>query len=88
MKCDRCFYCCHIGEGIYADFPVKYCRHTKTYKLPFIVYHEKGKLVKRQLDLDKMEDCKIWAETGCNIHPNTVKKVIRKYFKEAKDGNT
>ena len=48
----------------------------------------KAAIIGVMFDENKMEDCKIWAETGCNIHPNTVKKAIRKYFKEAKDGNT
>ena len=34
MKCDKCFFCVKIGKGIYADFPVKYCKYFKTYKLP------------------------------------------------------
>lgn len=81
MKCDKCFFCTHIGKGIYADFPVKYCKHRKEYKLPFIWVHKNGALTQRQLDFNKMSDCKIWHEVGCNIHPNTVAKAKRKFIK-------
>ena len=30
MKCDRCFFCTHIGRGIYAEYPVKYCKYAST----------------------------------------------------------
>lgn len=80
MKCDKCFFCAHIGAGIYADFPVKYCRHTQQYKLPFVWVHEKGVLTQRQLNLREIEDLKIWHEAGCNIHPNTVKKAKRAFL--------
>lgn len=85
MKCDRCWYCTHIGAAIYAPYPVKYCKHTGKYITPFIEYHKDGKLVKRQLDLSKISDFKIWHETGCNIHPNTVAKAKRKFLKELED---
>lgn len=81
MKCDKCFFCTHIGKGIYADFPVKYCKYRKEYKLPFIWAHENGALTQRRLDFSKMSDCKIWHETGCDIHPNTVAKAKREFIK-------
>lgn len=67
MKCDKCFFCIRIGAGIHADYPVKYCRHTKQYKTPFVTTFEDGKPVTRRLDLSNMSDCKIWREVGCNL---------------------
>ena len=87
MKCDKCWFCTHIGPGIFAEYPVKYCKHKGEYKLPIIQYYEDGKITKRQLDLGRIEDCKIWHETGCNIHPNTVAKAKRKYIKELEETN-
>lgn len=82
MKCDKCWYCVHIGAGIYADFPVKYCKYSKKYKLPFVWIKEKdGTLNQRQLDFRGMSDCKIWHEVGCNIHPNTVKKAKNDFIR-------
>ena len=73
MKCDKCFFCTHIGKGIYADYAVKYCKYRKIHLLPFV----NG----RKLDFNKMEDCKTWSETGCNIHPRKVKKAKEDFLK-------
>lgn len=81
MKCDKCFFCVKIGAGIHAEYPVKYCRHTRQYKLPFVTTFEDGKPVTRQLDLSKMSDCKIWREAGCDIHPSTVRKAKNDFLK-------
>lgn len=78
MKCDKCFFCCNIGKGIYADYPVKYCRRTTEYKLPFVETQD-GKM--RQLDFNNYKDCMIWHNVGCNIHPKTIEKAKREYFK-------
>lgn len=86
MKCSKCWFCTNIGAGIYADYPLKYCKYKREYKLPFVWVHEKGVLTQRQLDFSNIEDCKIWNEVGCNIHPNTVKKVKNAYIKELMEG--
>lgn len=78
MKCDRCFFCTHIGAGIYAPYPVKYCKHSKDYKIPF-VYTQDGAM--RQLDFSKLSELKIWHEAGCGIHPSKVEKAKRDYIK-------
>ena len=80
MKCDRCFFCCHIGKGILCDFPVKYCRYTGKYILPIELVEENGAQIQRELDLRKMSDCKIWAKAGCHIDPAFVKKAERDYI--------
>ena len=80
MKCDKCFFCVHIGKGIYADYPVKYCKYQKKYHLPFVSTQDHGG-TKRQLDFTRMKDCKIWHETGCNIHPSRVAKAKRDFIK-------
>lgn len=81
MKCDNCFFCAHIGKGIYADYPVKYCRYHKDYKLPFVLTQDNGGTY-RPLDFNKMSDCKIWHRTGCNINPSRVEKAKRDFFKQ------
>ena len=81
MKCEKCFFCTRIGAGIYAPYPVKYCKHTGKYKLPFVTEYQNGKPVERQLDFNKTSDCKIWHDVGCNIHPNTVKKAKNNFIK-------
>ena len=81
MKCDKCFFCLHIGKGIYADYPLKYCRYSKSYMAPFISEYKDGKSIHRQLDFSKISDCKIWHDTGCNIHPSTVRKAKNDFFK-------
>lgn len=81
MKCDKCFFCLHIGAGVYDDYPMKYCKYRKEYKMPFVVEYEKGKPKTRQLDFSDIKDCKIWHEIGCNIHPNTVKKAKNNLMK-------
>jgi len=73
MKCDKCFFCTHIGKGIYDDYPVKYCKYQKIYLLPIV----DG----RKLDFNNMKDCKLWHETGCNIHPSKVKKAKEDFLK-------
>lgn len=73
MKCEKCFFCTHIGKGIYADYPVKYCKYYKLYLLPFV----DG----RKLDFSTIKDCKMWHETGCNIHPSKVKKAKNDFLK-------
>lgn len=80
MKCDKCFFCTHIGKGIYADYPVKYCKYHKKYLLPFVETQGNGG-VKRRLDFNNMKDCKIWSKTGCNIHPSKVKKAKNDFLK-------
>lgn len=80
MKCDKCFFCTHIGKGIYAEFPVKYCQHKKEYKLPFVWVKENNVLSQRPLDFNNMKDCKIWHEVGCGIHPSTVEKAKRDFL--------
>ena len=80
MKCDKCFFCCHVGKGIYADYPVKYCKHYKKYILPFVETQDNGG-TKRQLDFSNIKDCKIWHEVGCNIHPSRVNKAKRDFIK-------
>lgn len=81
MKCEKCFFCTHIGKGIYDDYPVKYCKYHKIYLLPFV----SG----RKLDFNNMKDCKLWHETGCNIHPSKVKKAKEEFLKSfAEEGET
>lgn len=80
MKCDKCFFCVKIGKGIYADFPVKYCKYFKTYKLPFVMTQDHGG-IKRQLDFSNIKDCKIWSNVGCDIHPSRVKKAKDDFIK-------
>ena len=77
MKCDKCFFCTHIGKGIYADYPVKYCKVTQQYFMPFVM--ENGE--KRKLDFSDLNDLKTWRGTGCNIHPKTVEKAKRDFLK-------
>lgn len=86
MKCDKCFFCTHIGAGIYADYPVKYCKHYENYKIPFAYTQDHGGVM-RKLDLGKISDLKIWHEVGCNIHPSRVAKAKRDFIKsfEAKE---
>ena len=51
MKCDKCWFCTKIGAGIYAPYPVKYCKHSEKYFTPFVVTGVDGKTVEqRQLD--------------------------------------
>ena len=85
MKCDKCFFCLHIGKGIYADYPVKYCRHLNIYKLPFMMFCEDGELKQRQLDFSKISDCKIWHDVGCDIHWKTVKKAKEEYMRSLEE---
>lgn len=86
MKCDKCFFCTNIGAGIYADYPVKFCKYYKTYKLPFVLTADNGG-IKRQLDFSNIKDCKIWHEVGCNIHSSRVAKAKREFLKSLEDGN-
>ena len=81
MKCDKCFFCTHIGKGIYTDYPVKYCKYTEQYFLPFVETQDNGG-TKRKLDFSNIKDCKIWHETGCNIHPSRVKKAKEDFLKK------
>ena len=81
MKCDKCFFCTHIGKGIYGNYPVKYCKRTGKYFAPFVEIYEDGEYVEKLLDLDDMKDLKIWRSTGCDIHPNTVKKAKNDFLK-------
>lgn len=87
MKCNKCFFCLKIGKGIYADYPVKYCRYFKTYKIPFVATQDNGG-TKRQLDFNSMKDCKIWNDVGCNIHPSRVKKAKEEFFKRLEEERT
>jgi len=83
MKCEKCFFCAHIGKSIYYDYPVKYCKYHKIYLLPIV----DG----RKLDFNNMKDCRLWHETGCNIHPSKVKKakeVFLKSLEEVSDGES
>ena len=77
MKCDKCFFCTHIGKGIYADYPVKICKIDHQYFLPFVM--ENGE--KRKLDFSDTNDLKTWHGTGCNIHPKTVEKAKQDFLK-------
>ena len=77
MKCDKCFFCTHIGKGIYADYPVKYCKVADKYFMPFVM--ENGE--KRKLDFSDLNDLKTWRGTGCNIHPKTVEKAKQDFLK-------
>ena len=36
---------------------------------------------KRKLDFGNIKDCKLWRETGCNIHPKTVEKAKQEFLK-------
>ena len=76
MKCDKCFFCTHIGKGIHADYPVKYCKLRKHYFIPFV--EEKGE--RRKLDFSDMKDLKTWHGTGCRIHPGTVEKAKQEFL--------
>lgn len=89
MKCSKCFFCTHIGAGIYADYPVKYCKHTGEYKIPFILTPD-GEHIERQLDFREMKDLKIWHNVGCDIHPSKVAKAKRDFLKslETKEETT
>lgn len=80
MKCDKCFFCTHIGKGIVADYPVKYCKYKKEYKYPFVMTQDNGGTLRR-LDFGKMSDCKIWHDVGCNIHPSRVRKAKEDFIK-------
>ena len=82
MKCDKCWFCTHIGANIYASYPLKYCKLTGNYFIPFI-----GENRERQLDFRKMSDLKIWHETGCDIHPSKVAKAKRDYIKKLESDN-
>lgn len=84
MKCEKCFFCVHIGKGVYADYPVKYCKYHKKYIQPFVFTQDNGGMYRR-LDFSKISDCKIWHETGCNIHPSKVAKAKRDFIKEVAD---
>ena len=84
MKCDNCFFCCHIGKGIYADYPVKYCKYHKKYLLPFVETQDNGG-TKRKLDFSSIKDCKIWHEVGCNIHPSRVSKAKSDFLKSLEE---
>ena len=80
MKCEKCWFCTRIGAGIYTPYPLKYCKRTGEYKMPFLILDDKGKA--RQLDLRKMSDLKIWRETGCDIHPKTVEKAKNDFIRK------
>lgn len=84
MKCDKCFFCTRIGKGIYADYPVKYCKYYNKYFVPLVETQDNGG-TKRRLDFNKMSDCKIWSQTGCNIHPSRVQKAKRAFIKELEE---
>ena len=89
MRCERCWFCTRIGAGIYAEFPVKYCKYRKEYILPFVTSFKDGQAVERRLDFNKTEDCRIWHGVGCIIHPSTVKKAKEEFIKRLeglKDG--
>ena len=77
MKCDNCFFCTHIGKGIYADYPVKFCKLRKQYFLPIV--EENGKT--RKLDFSDMKDLKMWHGAGCRIHPKTVEKAEKEFWR-------
>ena len=85
MKCDKCWFCTHIGAGIYAPYPLKYCKHTGEYKAPFI-YTQDHEHIERQLDFRKISDLKIWHEAGCDIHPSKVAKAKRDFIKSLEAG--
>ena len=85
MKCDRCFFCLHIGRGIYADVPVKYCRRTKQYLFPVVTEYVGVEAFRRKLDFNDMKDCKLWHNVGCNIHPSTVEKAKRDFIKRLEE---
>lgn len=80
MKCDNCFFCTKIGKGIFADYPVKYCKYHKKYFVPFVQTQDNGGTL-RQLDFGNVKDLKMWHETGCDIHPSRVEKAKRDMFK-------
>ena len=89
MRCEKCWFCMRIGAGIYAEFPVKYCKYRKEYILPFVESFKGGQAVKRRLNLNKIEDLRIWHGVGCKIHPATVKKAKEDFIKRLeglKDG--
>ena len=86
MKCDKCFFCTHIGRNVLADYPVKYCKYHKEYFLPFVPTQDHGG-IKRKLNFNDIKDCKIWSETGCNIHPSRVSKAKRDFVKSLEEGD-
>ena len=81
MKCEKCFFCTRIGQGIYGEYPVKYCKYHKAYKIPFI-QNDDG--TETKLDLTKQIDLKIWRNAGCDIHPSKVAKAKRDTIKALK----
>lgn len=86
MKCEKCFFCTTIGRGIYADYPIKFCKFTKECKIPFVsCVSDEGVLTTRKLDFSDMKDCKIWHDVGCNIHPATVAKAKREFIRKMED---
>ena len=85
MKCDRCFFCTHIGKGVLYPFPVKYCKRTGEYKLPCVMVNEN---TIKQLDFNKMSDLKLWHEAGCDIHPSTVAKAKRDFIRKLEEGES
>lgn len=82
MKCDKCFFCTHIGKDVLFPYPVKLCKRTNEYKMPFVMLDETRA---RQLDFSKMSDCKIWHETGCDIHPSTVRAAKERFIKSLEE---
>ena len=40
MKCDKCFFCTHVGKGIYADYPVKFCKHFDIASILEVMKHD------------------------------------------------
>ncbi len=86
MKCNKCFFCTYIGSGLYAEYPVKYCKYSQEYRIPFVTTKDG---TTRKLDFSNIFDLKIWHEAGCNIHPATVAKAKRDFIKslEAKEGD-
>lgn len=87
MRCEKCWFCTEIGAGIYADYPVKFCKHSKEYILPFVTTFKDGKAAERKLDLKQIGDLRIWHGVGCLIHPATVKKAKEEFIKSMEDGN-
>lgn len=71
MKCDKCWFCTHIGAGIYAPYSLKYCKHTGEYKIPFILTKD-GKGIEKQLDFRKMSDLKIWHAICASIRAGKI----------------
>lgn len=79
MKCDYCFFCTHIGKGIYGKYPVKYCKYHKKHLLPFVYTQDNGGTY-RELDFENAKDCETWHKTGCNIHPSRVEKARKEFI--------